>query len=219
MLGISMSYCCQSSTQGWMDIWCISYTIPGFWDHQGLVGLQYGKPVHAFTWTTLPHRRLFPGFPLGMHNFQFCTVKALQKVRHGLCCHPVGDNLITAHGPGRVSCLPGPVSSWLEAQSTHLSWDPLPLVHGEIFARPGTAWASKLTRPGWVFPAAIQALEDAWLTGSWDVSDRPTALCHLEAALNSRLTSQFSPWFPQALRAMVKRGFWVPTTAPACKGS
>lgn len=162
-----------------------------------------------------PPQETFPCFPLSMHNFHFCT----DNVRCGLCCLPVGDNMITAHGAGRVSCLPGPASPRLKAQGIHLSWDPLPVGHGEIFFRPYTAWASKLTRPWWVFLAARQALEDAQLTGSWEVSDPPIALHHLEAALHSLLTSQFSPWFPQASRVMMKRGFWVPTTAPTYIGS
>lgn len=92
---------------------------------------------------------------------------------------PAWTSLTTAGGPEHPSVL-GPSSAG----------------HGEIFARPCIAWASKLIRPWWVFPAARQALEDAWLTGSWDVSDPPIALHHLEAALHSLLTTHFSPWFP-----------------------
>lgn len=117
------------------------------------------------------------------------------------------------------ACLAGPVSPQLETLSTPLSWDPLPLVHREIFARPCASWASKLTRPWWIFSAAGQALKDVWLTVSWDVSEPPTVLRHLEAALHSLLISQFSPWFPQALRVVIKRGFCVPSTVPTCKGS
>lgn len=186
----------------------------------GLTAIWETCSTPYFGMDTPPHRRLSPAFSLGMHNFQFCTVKAPQNVRRGLCCLPVGDNLITAHGAGRVSsCLPGPVFPQLEAQSPPLSCDPLPLVHREIFARPCAAWASKPTRPWWIFSTAGQALKDIWLTVSWDVSDPPTALRHLEAALHSLLTSQFSPWFLQALRVVIKRGFWVPTTVPTCKGS
>lgn len=180
-----MSYC-QSSTQGWMDICCISSTIHSFWDDQELVWLQYGKPVqlHTLAWTLPPYRRLSPGFSLGMHNFQFCTVKAPQNVRRGLCCLPVGNNLITAHGASRVSsCLPGWTSLATAGDPEHPS-----------VLRPSPT--SKLTRPWWIFSAAGQALKDVWLTVSWDVPDSPTALWHLEAALHSLLTSQFSPWFP-----------------------
>ena len=44
-------------------------------------------------------------------SFQFHTVKAVQNLRRGLCCLPVGDNLITGHGAGRASRLPGPAHS------------------------------------------------------------------------------------------------------------
>lgn len=164
MLGTSMSYC-QSSPQDWTGICCISTTIHSFWDNQGLVWLQYGKSVqlHAFTWL---HGLLSTtgDFPLAFPSA--CTIfsSALWR-RHRtwdvafaaspwLAGHPAGLDL-------------HPASPRLEAQSTHPSWDPLPLVHGDISARPCIAWASKLTRPWWVFPAAGQALEDAWLTGFW----------------------------------------------------
>lgn len=94
----------------------LMYAIHHLQDHQALFSLQYGKhiPCHAFTGLyglCFPLRRLSPGFPLGIHNFQFCNVKAVQNLRRGLCCLPVGDNLITGHGAGKAPRLPGPASN------------------------------------------------------------------------------------------------------------
>lgn len=195
MLSLSMCYCQSSTQDGYLLIHHSQFLrssgtgLNAIWEtcSTPCFHMDYSAPQEAFPWP----------FP---QHVQFSVLH--WDVRPGLCCLPVGDNLITAHGAGGVSCLPGPASPRLEPQSTHLSWDPLPLVLREIFARPWAAWASKLTRPWRVFPAAGQALEDTWLTGSWDVSDPPTSLHHVETALHSLLTSLFSPWFPQTLRVM-----------------
>lgn len=58
----------------------------------------------------LPLRRLSPGFRLRIHNF-VSRCEGFTELRRGLCCLPVGDNLITGHAAGRASRLPGPAAS------------------------------------------------------------------------------------------------------------
>lgn len=86
-------------------------------------------------------------------DFQSCTVNAFQNLRRGLCCLPVADNFIAGH----ANCLVLHVASpGLEPQRSHRPWDPLPLVHGEVFTRPCTGRASKPASRCWVCPAAGQ---------------------------------------------------------------
>lgn len=163
-------------------------------------GLEYGKPVQPHAFTRL-HGLLSPmrDFPLAFPSVGTIFSSSLWRLYRAWDTAFAASLWVTIWSQhmglaGYPACLDldlHPASPQLEAQSTHRSWDPLPLVHMDIFTRPCTAWASKLTRPWWVFPAAEQALEEAWLTGSWDVSDPPTALGHLEAALHSLLTSVY----------------------------
>lgn len=75
------------------------------------------------------------GLSLSIRDFQPSAVGTLQNLRRGLCCLPVDDNFIAGHPDCLVLHVASPL---LETQRTHPSWDPLPLVHGEVFTRPCT---------------------------------------------------------------------------------
>lgn len=106
----------------------------------------------------LPLRRPSPGFPLGI-QFSVLHCEGFTEPETWPLLPPCGW-LFGHRTWGWQGILPAwflhPASPWQEAETTHPSCDPLPLVHGEVFASPYTAWASKLASRRWVCPAAGQ---------------------------------------------------------------